>query len=57
MKPITLQNYAEGRWVAGSGGLAELRSAVTGDVVALTSSQGLDFAAMLKHARDQGGLR
>ena len=25
MKPITLQNYAEGRWVAGSGGMAELR--------------------------------
>lgn len=54
MKPITLQNYAEGRWVAGSGALAELRSAVNGDVVALTSSQGLDFAAMLKFAREQG---
>jgi oxepin-CoA hydrolase / 3-oxo-5,6-dehydrosuberyl-CoA semialdehyde dehydrogenase len=55
MTPITLQNYAEGRWVAGSGGLAELRSAVSGDVVALASSQGLDFAAMLKFARDEGG--
>mgnify|MGYP002623296213 CR=1 FL=1 len=55
MKPITLQNYAEGTWVAGSGGMAELRSAVNGDVVALTSSQGLDFAAMIKFAREQGG--
>jgi oxepin-CoA hydrolase / 3-oxo-5,6-dehydrosuberyl-CoA semialdehyde dehydrogenase len=55
MKPITLQNYAEGRWVAGGGALAELRSAVNGDVVALTSSQGLDFAAMLKFARERGG--
>ncbi|MGD9814950.1 MAG: phenylacetic acid degradation bifunctional protein PaaZ [Hyphomonadaceae bacterium] len=55
MKPITLQNYAEGRWVAGSGGLAELRSAVDGEVIALTSSQGLDFAAMLRHAREHGG--
>jgi oxepin-CoA hydrolase/3-oxo-5,6-dehydrosuberyl-CoA semialdehyde dehydrogenase len=55
MKPITLQNYAEDRWVAGSGGMAELRSAVNGDVVALTSSQGLDFAAMLRFAREQGG--
>ena len=55
MKPITLQNYAEGKWVAGAGGLAELRSAIDGEVVALTSSQGLDFAAMLKHAREQGG--
>ncbi len=55
MKPITLQNYAEGRWVAGSGGMAELRSAIDGEVVALTSSQGLDFAAMLRHAREYGG--
>jgi oxepin-CoA hydrolase/3-oxo-5,6-dehydrosuberyl-CoA semialdehyde dehydrogenase len=55
MKPITLQNYAEGKWVAGAGGLAELRSAIDGEVVALTSSQGIDFAAMLKHAREEGG--
>jgi len=55
MKPITLQNYAEGKWIAGSGGLAELRSAVNGDVVALTSSQGLDFGAMAKFAREKGG--
>jgi len=54
MKPITLQNYAEGKWVAGSGGLAELRSAVDGEVVALTSSQGLDFGAMLRFARKGG---
>jgi oxepin-CoA hydrolase/3-oxo-5,6-dehydrosuberyl-CoA semialdehyde dehydrogenase len=55
MKPITLQNFAEDRWIAGSGSLAELRSAVNGDVVALTSSQGLDFAAMLRFARVEGG--
>jgi oxepin-CoA hydrolase/3-oxo-5,6-dehydrosuberyl-CoA semialdehyde dehydrogenase len=55
MKPITLQNYAEGKWVAGSGGLAELRSAINGDVVALTSSQGLDFGAMTRFAREHGG--
>jgi len=55
MKPITLRNYAEGRWIAGSGDLAELRSAIDGDVVARTSSQGLDFGAMLNFAREQGG--
>jgi oxepin-CoA hydrolase/3-oxo-5,6-dehydrosuberyl-CoA semialdehyde dehydrogenase len=55
MKPKTLQNYAEGRWIAGAGDQAELRSAIDGDVVALTSSQGLDFAAMLKFARERGG--
>lgn len=53
--PITLQNYAEGKWVAGSGGLTELRSAIDGDVVALTSSQGLDFGAMTRFAREHGG--
>jgi oxepin-CoA hydrolase/3-oxo-5,6-dehydrosuberyl-CoA semialdehyde dehydrogenase len=55
MTPITLQNYAEGKWVAGSGGFAELRSAIDGEVVALTSSQGLDFGAMVRYAREQGG--
>ncbi len=55
MKPITLQNYAAGHWIAGSGALAELRSAIDGEVVALTSSQGLDFAAMARFAREQGG--
>lgn len=55
MKPITLQNYAEGKWIAGAGDLAELRSAINGDVVALTSSKGVDFAAMLRHAREEGG--
>ena len=41
--------------MAGSGEPAELRSAVTGDVVALASSRGLDFAAMARFAREQGG--
>jgi oxepin-CoA hydrolase / 3-oxo-5,6-dehydrosuberyl-CoA semialdehyde dehydrogenase len=54
MKPITLQNYAAGQWIAGSGALAELRSAMDGSVVALTSSQGLDFAAMARFARERG---
>ena len=48
MPPITLKNYARGQFVAGAGDLAELRSAVTGDVVALTSSQGLDFGGMCR---------
>jgi oxepin-CoA hydrolase/3-oxo-5,6-dehydrosuberyl-CoA semialdehyde dehydrogenase len=54
MKPITLQNFAEDKWVAGAGGMAELRSAIDGDLVALTSSQGLDFAAMTRYARERG---
>jgi oxepin-CoA hydrolase/3-oxo-5,6-dehydrosuberyl-CoA semialdehyde dehydrogenase len=55
MTALTLQNFAEGRWVTGSGELADLCSAVTGEVVARTSSQGLDFAAMLRFAREEGG--
>ena len=35
--------------------LADVHSAVTGEVVAQTGSQGLDFAAMLDHARKVGG--
>jgi oxepin-CoA hydrolase/3-oxo-5,6-dehydrosuberyl-CoA semialdehyde dehydrogenase len=55
MTALTLQNFAEGRWVTGTGELADLCSAVTGEVVARTSSQGLDFAAMLRFAREEGG--
>lgn len=54
MKPMKLQNYAEDRWVDGKGALAELRSAVTGDVVAQTGSAGLDFAGMARFAREKG---
>jgi oxepin-CoA hydrolase/3-oxo-5,6-dehydrosuberyl-CoA semialdehyde dehydrogenase len=55
MKTLKLLNYAADQWVAGDGGLAEVRSAVTGDVIAETGSKGLDFAAMLDHARGVGG--
>ncbi len=55
MKPNTLLNYVEGQWIAGSGDFAELRSAINGDVVAITSSRGIDFAAVLQHARERGG--
>lgn len=50
-----LLNYANDQWVGATGGTALLRSAITGDVVAETGSQGLNFAAMLQHARTVGG--
>ena len=50
-----LKNYASDSWVAASGGLQPVRSAVTGEVVAETGSQGLDFKGMLEHARGVGG--
>ena len=52
---LTLKNYAADAWVAATGGTAKLRSAVTGEVVAETGSQGLNFKAMLEHARGVGG--
>jgi oxepin-CoA hydrolase/3-oxo-5,6-dehydrosuberyl-CoA semialdehyde dehydrogenase len=55
MKTLKLLNYAADRWVAGDGSLSEVESAITGEPVALTGSQGLDFRAMLDHARTVGG--
>jgi oxepin-CoA hydrolase/3-oxo-5,6-dehydrosuberyl-CoA semialdehyde dehydrogenase len=55
MKTIDLLNYARDDWYRASGNLAEVHSAVTGEVVATTGSHGLDFKAMLDHARNVGG--
>src|SRR5919112_215040 len=55
MKTAQLLNYARDGWIAGQGQLAELPSAIDGSPVALTGSGGLDFSAMLRHARDVGG--
>ncbi len=53
--PMQLQNYACGQWVAGTGKQTELTDAVTGETIATTSSNGLDFGAMLRYARETGG--
>ena len=50
-----LENYALDRWRAGDGAHAEIVSAVNGEIVATTSTRGLDFGAMAAHARDVGG--
>src|SRR3954453_6755305 len=56
MKTATLLNYAQDQWYAGAAGsLAEVQSAVTGETIAVTGSQGLDFRAMLDHGRRVGG--
>jgi oxepin-CoA hydrolase/3-oxo-5,6-dehydrosuberyl-CoA semialdehyde dehydrogenase len=52
---MRLQNYALGQWIDGTGDATELRHAVTGDVIALASSGGLDFAEMTAYARRVGG--
>lgn len=55
MKTAQLLNYAVDRWTPGEGNLAELTSAIDGAPVATAGSGGLDFGAMLKHAREVGG--
>ena len=54
MKTLKLLNYERDQWVAGDGA-AEIRSAIDGSPVATTGSGGLDFGAMLTHAREVGG--
>ena len=51
----TLLNYSFDQWVGGTGAMATMRSAVTDEAVGETSSGGLDFKAMLDHARRVGG--
>ncbi|WP_426693225.1 phenylacetic acid degradation bifunctional protein PaaZ [Sphingomonas sediminicola] len=55
MKTAQLLNYAFDRWTPGEGNLAELTCAIDGAPVATAGSGGLDFGAMLKHAREVGG--
>ena len=50
-----LLNYAADDWRQPTGEVAEIRSAVTGEVVAASGSGGLNFQAMLEHARNVGG--
>src|SRR5688572_13956797 len=55
MKTLKLLNYAHDEWLSGDGSPAEVRSAVSGEVIAETGSHGLDFPGMLDHARRVGG--
>jgi oxepin-CoA hydrolase/3-oxo-5,6-dehydrosuberyl-CoA semialdehyde dehydrogenase len=56
MKTTQLLNYERDRWTPGdAASLSDIVSAIDGATVARTGSGGLDFAAMLKHAREVGG--
>ena len=52
---MRLKNYIAGEWVGGTGSGTPLFDAVTGEQIAIASSQGLDFKAMLEYARTVGG--
>lgn len=49
-----LENYIEGKWVAGDGEGQALFDAVTGEPVAAASTKGLDFGAILDYGRKVG---
>jgi len=51
---MNLQNYAEGRWVEGTGVGQPLFDACSGEQIASASSGGLDFGAMLAYGRKTG---
>ncbi len=52
---MRLRNYALGEWIEGTGSGTSLYNAVTGTEVAVASSDGLDFKAMLHYGRTVGG--
>lgn len=52
---MQLKSYVQGRWHAGERDAQQLRDATTGQVIAEVSSAGIDFSAVLRHAREVGG--
>jgi len=52
---MQLKSYVQGRWHAGERDTQQLRDATTGQVIAEVSSAGIDFVAVLRHAREAGG--
>ena len=52
---IQLESYVEGKWVKGQGKGAELLNPATEEVLATTSTEGIDFGAALAFARTRGG--
>ena len=52
---MKLQNYALGNWMEGDGDGKPLYNAITGEQVALATSDGLDFGEMLRYGREVGG--
>ena len=51
----TVESFAEGKWFR-STRLSPIESAINGEIVAETGSDGLDFGAMVSYARNSGGV-
>jgi oxepin-CoA hydrolase / 3-oxo-5,6-dehydrosuberyl-CoA semialdehyde dehydrogenase len=52
---MNLQSYVCGAWQSGQDNGVAMRDATTGDVIGQASSAGVDFAGVLRHAREVGG--
>lgn len=52
---MKLESFVRGQWAAPGRDLIDIRSAVTGDVIAQASGGGLDMSEILRHARTVGG--
>lgn len=50
-----LQNYSQGKWIAGAGQGNLLLDASTGEEVAVAGSDGIDFKGMIDYGRQTGG--
>jgi len=50
-----LKNYALGSWITGEGEGTPLYNSVTGDIVAMSTTKGLDFEKILHYGRKTGG--
>ena len=51
----SLQNYVGGTWVAGDGDAVSLYNPSTAEAIGEVRPRGVDFAAVMKHAREVGG--
>jgi oxepin-CoA hydrolase/3-oxo-5,6-dehydrosuberyl-CoA semialdehyde dehydrogenase len=52
---MKLESYVTGRWQAGEGEGVAVYDAVNGEPVCQVTSEGIDFAAVVRHAREVGG--
>lgn len=50
-----LQNYVTGQWLEGKGEGVPMFDAITGELVALSDTEGLDFVEILQYGRTKGG--
>jgi len=49
------QNYILGKWTSGTGKGVPMHDAITGEVIALSDTEGLDFGEILQYGRTKGG--